>query len=55
MVGPLTIKLGVLWWRKKHVNDNKQSEAIYTCYFLYGHYAPKLHVRDVKKERRQVN
>ena len=51
MLGPLTMKT---WYFGDDVNDDKESEAINTCYFLYGHCAPK-HVHAVKKERRQVN
>ena len=44
----------VLWWWNKQVGYDKESEAINTCYFLFGYYVP-MHVHAVKKERRTVN
>ena len=53
MLGLLTMKLCTLIYFGGEDND-KESEAINTCYFLYGHCAP-MHVHAVKKERRKVN
>ena len=47
MLGPLTMKLCTLMYFGGEDND-KESEAINTCYFLYGHCAP-MHVHAVKK------
>ena len=49
MLGLLTMKLCTLIYFGGEDND-KESEAINTCYFLYGHNTP-MHVNAVKKRK----
>ena len=53
MLSRLTMKLSKLMYFGG-VDNDKESEAINTCYSLYGHYSP-MHVHAIKKEMRQVN